>query len=66
MASFGHIVFVIDHLDGSGTYTINQQGEVDVFNTSIPRDQVQPGMSGQAIVENMCKQRRDEIISLID
>lgn len=46
MASFGHIVFVIDHLDGSGSYTVDQKGKEVKFNTSTPREQFGPGMAG--------------------
>lgn len=46
LASFGHIVFVIDHCDGSGSYTEDVRGNQVKFNTSLPRDQFLPGQAG--------------------
>ena len=38
LASFGYLVFAIDHLDGSGNLTETRQQTIVKFNTSMPRD----------------------------
>ena len=35
LASFGHIVFVLDHLDGSGSYTVKRNGSAVKIDTTL-------------------------------
>ena len=43
LASFGYIVFGLDHLDGSGNYTLLQGNKCMVFNTDMDRSKFSPG-----------------------
>jgi hypothetical protein len=53
MASFGHLVLIIDHLDGSGTFTKTENGEILKFNTSMPRNEFKRGEAGHLKIEQM-------------
>ena len=66
LASFGYLVFAIDHLDGSGNLTETRQQTIVKFNTSMPRDQMRPGEIGQREVYKMTDLRKKENIELID
>jgi platelet-activating factor acetylhydrolase len=66
LASFGHIVFIIDHLDGTGSYSIDQKGNVHKFNTNIPRKAFLPNEAGHKFIEQAVEFRRQEVVALID
>ena len=59
-------MFGIDHLDGSGNYTLKENGEVVVMDTDMDRDKFEPGMLGQEIVFKINEKRKNENLSLID
>jgi hypothetical protein len=66
LASFGYIVFGLDHLDGSGNYTMLQGNKCMVFNTEMDRSKFSPGQEGQHAIFRMNDERRMENLILID
>ena len=67
LASFGYIVFSIDHFDGSGTYTEDVDGTPVKFDTNCPMNDrgVIDGKNQQYLSKSILK-RKDEISELLD
>lgn len=64
LASFGYIVFAIDHHDGSGSYSQKLTGEEVRFDTTCPRE---TGMNGacQQHLYRAINERKIEIDELV-